>query len=172
MVSYKKKTLPSIDMSGKFPLRSLYTSPLMLSAKALKQKPWQLTCRRVSHVHSGKHCMQGCWKEGGSSKIGNTCGIICGTVAGASLVVATCFGCVLLIHFFDLFLCPLAVAGLGFKYFVTSSSLILGHPFEEALLQCFQKGGNLRVALQLMCKFDSIGSRANGIHEGCQFSQW
>ena len=41
------------------------------------------------------------------------------------------------IPFLGRFMCPLAVAGRGFKYLVTSSSDRLGHPFKKPLRNAF-----------------------------------
>ncbi len=136
----KKQTLPSIDMNGKLPVRSLYTTPLILSAKSPKQKMLAID------LLSGIMCAlwhapyTGPWKGQGESKTGKTGGAICGTGASASHVLGTCggvFGCVLLIPFFSLFMCPFAVVGLGFKYFVMGSSLISGHPLRKPLRNAF-----------------------------------
>jgi hypothetical protein len=77
----------------------------------------------------------------GSTNIGNGCDAACATGTGLlemfeSPFVFTCF-CVLLIPFFGRFICPLAVAGLGFKYFVTNSLDIFGHPFRKPLRNAF-----------------------------------
>ncbi len=45
----------------------------------------------------------------------------------------------LLIPFFGRFMCPLVVAGLGFKYLVTSSSDRLGHPFKKPFRKAFNR---------------------------------
>ena len=50
---------------------------------------------------------------------------------------------VLLIPFFRRFICPFAVAGLGFKYLVTSSSERLGHPFKKPLRKAFNREDTL-----------------------------
>ena len=75
-------------------------------------------------------------------KAGKTGGAICGTGSGVSRVLGPyggVFGCVLLIPFFGLFMCPFAVARLGFKYFVMSSSLLLGHPLRKPLCNAFKR---------------------------------
>ncbi len=46
---------------------------------------------------------------------------------------------VLRIPFLGRFMCPLAVAGLGFKYLVTSSSDRLGHPFKKPFRKAFKR---------------------------------
>ncbi len=46
---------------------------------------------------------------------------------------------VLLIPFFKRFMCPLAIAGLGFNYFVTNSSDRLGHPFKKPFRKAFNR---------------------------------
>ena len=46
---------------------------------------------------------------------------------------------VLRIPFLGRFMCPLAVAGLGFKYLVTSSSDRLGHPFKKPFRNAFKR---------------------------------
>ena len=77
----------------------------------------------------------------GLTNRGNTCGAACGTGTGIlgtfeSPFVFTCF-VVLLIPFFGRFICPLAVAGLGFKYFVTNSLDRFGHPFKKPFRNAF-----------------------------------
>ncbi len=138
----KKQTLPSIDMNRKWTVRSLYTTQLILSVKAATQKTLAIDlllgimCALwwAPYAGPGKGC--------GASKTGKTGEKICGTGTGASRVLGPCggdFGFVLLIPFFGLFICPFAVAGLGFKYFVTSSLPILGHPMRKPLRNAFKR---------------------------------
>ena len=73
---------------------------------------------------------------------GNRCGAACGTGTGIlgtfeSLFVFTCFCVLLLIPFFGRFIWPLAVAGLGFKYFVTNSLDRFGHLFKKPFRKAF-----------------------------------
>ena len=56
----------------------------------------------------------------------------------ASPLVFACFW-VLLIPFFGRFICPFAVAGLGFKYYVTNLSDIFGHPIRYPYRKAFIK---------------------------------
>jgi hypothetical protein len=46
---------------------------------------------------------------------------------------------VLLMPFFGCFMCPLAVSGIGFKYFVTTSSERLGHLFKKPFRMAFRR---------------------------------
>jgi hypothetical protein len=46
---------------------------------------------------------------------------------------------VLRIPFLGRFMCPLAIAGLGFKYLVISSSDRLGHPFKKPFRKAFNR---------------------------------
>jgi hypothetical protein len=47
------------------------------------------------------------------------------------------FGVVLLIPCLGLFICPFAVAGLGFKYFRINFSLMFGHPLRNPFRTAF-----------------------------------
>ncbi len=49
----------------------------------------------------------------------------------------------LLIPFFGCFMWPFAVAGLGLKYFATSSLLRLGHPWRKPLRSAFMRNNIL-----------------------------
>ena len=46
---------------------------------------------------------------------------------------------VLQIPFLGRFMCPFAVAGLGFRYFVTRSSLMFGHPLRKPFFNAFMR---------------------------------
>jgi hypothetical protein len=74
----------------------------------------------------------------------------CGIIGGATWGIGTGTDCtappfvlafllVLLIPFLGRFMWPLAVAGLGFKYLVTSSSDRLGHPFKKPFRKAFKR---------------------------------
>ena len=76
--------------------------------------------------------------------------IYCAKRGGAIWGIGTGTGCtvspfvlalllVLRIPFLGRFMCPLAVAGLGFKYLVTSSSDRLGHPFKKPFRNAFKR---------------------------------
>ena len=76
--------------------------------------------------------------------------LYCGKTGGATWGIGTgnvcisppfvlAFLIVLLIPLFGRFMCPLAVAGLGFKYLVTSSSDRLGHPFKKPFRKAFNR---------------------------------
>ncbi len=49
------------------------------------------------------------------------------------------FFLVLRIPFFGRFMCPFAVAGLGFRYFVTSNLLRFGHPLRNPFFNAFMR---------------------------------
>ena len=81
-----------------------------------------------------------------SGRIGGlTCAIVgLGIVATVGCVelglnVRWGFVCVLRIPFLGRFMCPLAVAGLGFRYFVTSSLLRSGHPLRKPFFNAFMR---------------------------------
>jgi hypothetical protein len=78
-----------------------------------------------------------CVKDGGL-----TWGIGTGTDCTTDCTVSPfvlAFLLVLRIPFLGRFMCPLAVAGLGFKYLVTSSSDRLGHPFKKPFRKAFKR---------------------------------
>jgi hypothetical protein len=69
-------------------------------------------------------------------------GAIWGTGTGTGCTVSPFVLAILLvlrIPFLGRFMCPLAVAGLGFKYLVTSSSDRLGHPFKKPFRNAFKR---------------------------------
>jgi hypothetical protein len=69
-------------------------------------------------------------------------GVTWGTRVGTSLTTSPYFVAaflMLLIPFFGHFMWPFAVAGLGFKYFVTSSILMLGQPWRKPLHSAFMR---------------------------------
>ena len=63
---------------------------------------------------------------------------------------------VLLIPFFGHFMWPFAVAGLGFKNFVTSSLLRLGHPWREPLHSAFMSDDILGLHNNLCANFTAF----------------
>ena len=76
--------------------------------------------------------------------------LYCVKIGGAIWGIGTGIGCtvspfvlaflpVLRIPFLGRFICPLAVAGLGFKYLVTRSSDRSGHPFKKPFLMAFKR---------------------------------
>ncbi len=114
-------------MKGKLPVRSLYTTQLILSVKALKQKTLAIDSSSGIMLHQ---------------KLARLAAQSLGLVLVPHVFwapVGVFFGCVLLIPFFGLFMCPFAIAGLGFKYFVASSSLILGPPLRKPLHNAFKR---------------------------------
>jgi hypothetical protein len=70
-------------------------------------------------------------------------------------VVTLClaFLLVLLIPFFGRFICPLTVAGLGFKYLVTRSSERLGHLFKNPFCKAFNREDILGLHIAWCPKF-------------------
>jgi hypothetical protein len=73
-------------MNGKLPIRSLYTTLLILSAKAPKQKILAIDlllgmCALWRTPYAGP------WKGQGAAEIGKTGGAICGTGSGVSRVL-------------------------------------------------------------------------------------
>ena len=76
--------------------------------------------------------------------------IYCGKIGGVTWGTGTGTGCtsspfvlafllVLLIPFFGCFMCPVAIAGLGFRYLVTRSLERLGHPFKKPFHKAFNR---------------------------------
>ena len=60
---------------------------------------------------------------------------------------------VLLIPFFGHFICPFAVAGLGFKYLVTKSLERLGHSFKKLFRTAFNREDILGLHIAWCSKF-------------------
>ena len=73
---------------------------------------------------------------------GFACGMGCCGIevsAGFCITVGSGFVLVLQIPFFGRFMWPFAVAGLGFRYFVTSSLLRFGHPLRKTFFVAFMR---------------------------------
>jgi hypothetical protein len=81
-----------------------------------------------------------------SSKLSCILAVGCkGTVMAVTCMddcLAVTFGVVLSMPCLGCFICPFAVAGLGFKYFRIKFSLMFGHPFRNPLQTAF-KGVNI-----------------------------
>ncbi len=127
-------------MKGKFPVSLLYTTPLILSVKAPKQNTFAIEL--LSRIRFASCCAPyaGLWYGGGSMKTGKTGGATWGTRVGTLLMTSPFFAAalpMLFIPFFGCFMWPFAVAGLGYKYFATSSWLRLGHPWRKTLRSAF-----------------------------------
>jgi hypothetical protein len=92
-----------------------------------------------------------CWAVvwGASLKSGRIGGFACAIGGGEIEATAGCCGLginawrgfflVLRIPFFGRFMCPFAVAGLGFRYFVTTSLLRSGHPLRNPFFNSFMR---------------------------------
>ncbi len=123
-----------MDMKGKFPVRSLYATPDILLANAPKQNTFAIDSS-LGMMSAWLHAQYaGPWYCGGSTKIGKMIGASFLIVVGIFIILSLFFGSgfrVLLIPCFGHFMWPFAVAGLGFKYFTTSSWLRLGHPLRN-----------------------------------------
>ncbi len=124
MVQPKKHMLPSNDMKGKDPVRSWYTTPLVLSANAPKQKMFAIDSSPSSAMMLGPVCMS--WIPLGTKR-GKTGGAICGM--GVSSIF--CFGRVLRIPCRGRFMWPFAKAVLGLRYLRINRSDKLGHPLRN-----------------------------------------
>ncbi len=123
----RKQTLTLRDMKGKVPVRLLYRIPVRLSAKAAKQKIFASDDVLSSSITLALVAGKG-WKSeikllvdwllqrAGQVGVGAAMG------SGASL------RCALWIPICGCFICPLAVAGLGLRYFVMLTAVRLGHP--------------------------------------------
>ncbi len=103
----------------------------------------QSTCRQGTMLHPCVPRMQAWDKARVPQKEAREWGATSGTGAGIigtsiSPFVFTLIQ-VLLMPFFGRFMCPLAVAGLGFKYFVTNFSERLGHPFKKPFRMAFRR---------------------------------
>jgi hypothetical protein len=132
-----------MDMKGKFPVRSLFTTPLISLANGPKQNTFAtdlLSGINVASVHSP---YAGPGYNQGSTKRGKRGGATCGTGAGTMDTSISPFVFTLiqvhLMTFFGHFMCPLAVLGLGFKYVMTSSLKRMGHPFKKPFCVAFRR---------------------------------
>ncbi len=129
MVHYKKQTLPPSKMNGNDPIKSLYTMPLFLTKNAPKQNMFSMNSLSSNPIrlgpwtapYTGPRCGGGCWKSGktGDRKT-ETTGI-------GAMPFFDVLGVVLCIPWLGLFMCPLAVAGLGLRYFRINFLLMFGH---------------------------------------------
>ncbi len=144
MVKYEKAyVLPPYDMNRKFPLKSWYTIPLFLSANAPIQNTFAIASSPLSPIRFGRFvawwigcgcstiCCTGSWF--GTSWTGY---LMTGTVTMSLFV--WCFGRVLLIPCLGHFMCPLAIAVLGFRYLRVNLSVGFGHPFMNPFLTTFK----------------------------------
>ncbi len=138
--------LLSKDMKGKLPVRSEYTTPVCTQAKALKQNMFTIEELPSSIIMCGNACTCawlriGCgWtaaRESMSCVPGNTGD---GCEVTMSDMARGCVGlvCVLLIPCHALFMCSLAVAGLGFRCFRITFSNKFGHPLRKPLHIAFR----------------------------------
>ncbi len=102
--------------------------------------------------------------------------IYCDKPGGAIWGIGTGTGCtvsplvvalllVLRIPFLSRFMCPLAVAGLGFKYLVTSSPDRLGHPFKKPFRNAFKREDILGLHIAWCPNFDCVGSCTHRVCE-------
>ena len=136
MIHHKKHTLPSIDMNGKVPIRSLLMTLVTLSANAPKQNALAMDSLLSASIiaglfnvlYYGTGAGTGC--GGALTSGGNTAGVV--SLAVGRIVV-------LRIPFLGLFMCPLAVAGLGLRYLETSFSFMLGHPLRKPFFSAFMR---------------------------------
>ncbi len=133
--------LPSNDMNGNDPVRSWYTMPLFLSANAPNTNTFAMDPSLSSTIRVGRCGLYS--DEDCSENITDVCselslplntGCIGTTMSGC---VAFCRGVVLLIPWRGRFICPFAVAGLGFKYFRINFTLTFGHPSRNPFRTAF-----------------------------------
>ncbi len=115
-------------MKGNAPVRLLYTTPLCFSANAPKQKTFAIvSLSPLSPIRFGMlgSCTIGC--------MGSSAGIISSSTMFGVWSPREFFllGVVLSIPCLGLFMCPLAVARLAFKYFRINFLLMLGHPLRK-----------------------------------------
>ena len=125
-------------------MRSLYTTLLILSVKAPKQNTFAIDSS------SGMMLTPFILASYAGPGYGRGSSIYCGITGGATWGIGTGTDCtlspfvlafllVLRIPFLGRFICPFTVAGLGFKYLVTSSSDRLGHPFKKPFRKAFKR---------------------------------
>ena len=137
----KKHTLPSSDMNGNDPVRSWYTMPLFLSANAPNTNTFAMDPSLSSTIRVGRCGLYS--DEDCSENITDVCselslplntGCSGTTMSGC---VAFCLGVVLLFPWRGRFICPFAVAGLGFKYLRINFTLTFGHPSRNPFRTAF-----------------------------------
>ncbi len=136
-------------MNGKLPVRSLYTTPVIFVGKSTEAKNVGngfIICnyvganRRVVSraVVWGRLVERG--RIGGFTCVIGECGIVAKAgCCGLGLNARRGFVFVLRIPFLGHFMCPLAVAGLGFRYFVTRSLLRFWHPLRKPFFNAFMR---------------------------------
>jgi hypothetical protein len=153
-------------MKGKFPVRSLYTTPDILSANVPKRNIFaidsssgmMLTCLRAPRP--------GPWYCGGSTKIGKMIGATCLIVVGifitlsAFFVSVFCSNPLLWALHVALCCCRTQVQVFYHKFLIE-----IGAPFEEPSSYSFREGWYCRIAQRLVCKFYGVGSSAQGVCE-------
>jgi hypothetical protein len=119
-------------MNGNDPVRSWYTIPLFLSANAPNTNTFAMDPSLSSTIRVGRCGLYS--DEDCSENITDVCSELSlplntgcsGTTTSGC--VAFCRGVVLLIPWRGRFICPFAVAGLGFKYLRINFTLTFGHP--------------------------------------------
>ncbi len=127
--------LPSSDMNGKDPVRSWYTIPLFLSANAPNPNTFAIDSLLSSPIRCGcsEYITELCSELSPILPTGCIGTVVSGIRTGGCVRL----GVVLLILWRGRFICPFAVAGLGFKYFRINFSLIFGHPFRNPFRTAF-----------------------------------
>jgi hypothetical protein len=121
--------------------------PLFLSANAPKQKIFAINLSSSLLIRFGPNIPPYAWPglTGNLIIIGNAGGIhwaagcvgaVCMVGTGCNMALG-CLGCVLFIPCLGRIICPLAVPGLAFRYFVMSFLVILGHPLRKPFLVAF-----------------------------------
>ncbi len=117
--STKKQMLPSSKMNGNEQIKSLYTSPLILLANAPKKKTFAMDSSSSNPIRLGlcNAPYTSPWYDGGCWKSGKTGGKRTGTMGMSAMPVLGVLRVVLRIPWCGLFMCPLAVTGLGLRYF-------------------------------------------------------
>ena len=120
--------------------------PLFLSANAPNTKIFAMDLSPLSPIRFGccefysdtcsETCPDTCSEPSCILAVGCKGTVVAGTCMDDCLAVA--FGVVLCMPCLGCFICPFAVAGLGFKYFRINFLLMFGHPFRNPLQTAFK----------------------------------
>ncbi len=120
-------------MNGNEPVKSLYTTPLFLFANTLKQNTFAMDSSSSNPIKLGlcNASHAGPWYSGGCWNSGKTCGKRTGTTGMGAMPILSILWVVLRIPWCGLFICLLAVAGLGLRYLSIKISLIFRQPIRN-----------------------------------------
>jgi hypothetical protein len=131
----RKYTLPSRDMKGNGPVRSLYNVPVILSMNAAKQNMFASkdVLSSLIRLALGGHTtlLMELSRERTSMSVGGRLALMGSGPALALIGACAMMHRVLCIPILGRFMWPLAIAGLGLRYLVTPTTVRFGHPLRK-----------------------------------------